>query len=318
MKHALQSLAAAVAALALAFTAPLQAREQAQAQAPARKPPAETATTTRPADAPRKLSPALWKVADDDTTIYLFGTVHALPKGLVWLDGPVAAALDASSELITEIPEVPAAEQQKAVMAIGLLQGETLRSLMADADRAAFEALLARLGVPPQAFDPLEPWLAGMTLAVMPYARAGYGASDGVETVLRKAAREKGKTLGALETVDYQLGLFDGLPRAAQLAFLAQAVADFDKGAGMIATMTEAWGAGDADGLGKLLNQEMDDPALAETLLFQRNRNWARWIRERLQQPGTVFVAVGAGHLAGQGSVQDALKAQGVATMRVQ
>ena len=57
---------------------------------------------------------------------------------------------------------------------------------------------------------------------------------------------------------------------------------------------------------------------VVETLLFQRNRNWATWVRQRLQQPGTVFVAVGAGHLAGPNSVQDALKAQGVETARVQ
>lgn len=273
---------------------------------------------TAPAIAQTQLKPALWKVADEDTTIYLFGTVHALPKGLVWLDGPIATALDGSSELLTEIPDVSDAEQQKAVMAIGLLKGETLRSLMIDADRVAFEALLNRLKIPAETFDPLEPWLAGITLAVIPYAMAGYGEEQGVETVLRKAAMAKGKKLGGLETVDYQLGLFDQLPRESQLKFLSAAVNDFDKSAGLISAMTEEWGSGDPDGLGKLLNAQMDDPELAETLLFQRNRNWATWVRQRLQQPGTVFVAVGAGHLAGPNSVQDALKAQGVETARVQ
>lgn len=292
MRKAVRTLTAAIALAACTFTAPAMAQTQ--------------------------LKPALWKVADEDTTIYLFGTVHALPKGLVWLDGPVAAALDESSELLTEIPDVSDADQQKAVMAIGLLKGETLRSLMNDADRTAYEALLARLKIPPETLDPLEPWLAGITLAVIPYALAGYGEEQGVETVLRKAAVAKGKKLGGLETVDYQLGLFDGLPREAQLKFLNAAVKDFDKSAGLINAMTDEWGSGDPDGLGKLLNAQMDDPELAETLLYQRNRNWATWVRQRLQQPGTVFVAVGAGHLAGPNSVQDTLKAQGVASARVQ
>lgn len=305
MKHAFRTLASAIALAGLAFSGPLHAR------APAAKPAAA-------APAPKPLKPALWKVSDEDTTIYLFGTIHALPKGLVWLDGPVAAALDASSELLTEIPEVPPAQQQKAVMAIGLLQGETLRSLMNDADREAYEALLTRLKIPPQAFDALEPWLAGITLGVMPYAMAGYAQADGAEAVLRKAALAKGKSLGALETVDYQLGLFDQLPRETQLRFLNQAVRDFERGTALIGVMTEEWGSGDPDGIGKLLNENMDDPGLAESLLYQRNRNWALWVRQRLQQPGTVFVAVGAGHLAGPNSVQDALKAQGVETARVQ
>lgn len=305
MKHAFRNLAAAFAMAAFAFASTVHAK------APVAKPAAV-------APAPKQLKPALWKVADADTTIYLFGTIHALPKGLVWLDGPVGTALDSSGELITEIPDVPAAEQQKAVKAVGLLKGETLRSLMPDADRVAYEALLAKLKIPVEAFDPLEPWLAGITLGVMPYAMAGYGADSGVEAVLRKAAVAKGKKLGALETVDYQLGLFDQLPREAQLKFLGEAVRDFDKSFAIIGTMTDEWGAGDPEGLGKLINENMDDPELAETLLYQRNRNWASWIARRLDQPGTVFIAVGAGHLAGVQSVQDMLKAQGLAATRVQ
>ncbi len=305
MKRAYRTFAATVALAAFAFAGTVHA------EAPAAKPAAET-------PAPRQLKPALWKVADADTTIYLFGTIHALPKGLVWLDGPIGQALDGSEELITEIPEIPAAEQQKSVMAIGLLKGETLRSLMNDTDRAAYEALLTKLKIPAEAFDPLEPWLAGITLGVMPYAMAGYGADSGAEAVLRKTAAAKGKKLGALETVDFQLGLFDQLPREAQLKFLGEAVRDFDKSFAIISSMTDEWGTGDPEGLGKLMNENMDDPELAEALLYQRNRNWASWVRKRLDQPGTVFIAVGAGHLAGVNSVQDVLKQQGVVSTRVQ
>ncbi|MGE8133763.1 TraB/GumN family protein [Novosphingobium subterraneum] len=306
MKQSYRHLICALALSALAFAGTVHAKTSASTPAAAEAP------------APRQLKPALWKVADADTTIYLFGTIHALPKGLVWLDGPVGQALDGSAELITEIPEVPAAEQQKTVMAVGLLKGETLRSLMPDEDRVAYEALLAKLKIPAEAFDPLEPWLAGITLGVMPYAMAGYGADSGVEAVLRKAALAKGKKLGALETVEYQLGLFDQLPREAQLKFLGEAVRDFDKSFAIIGTMTDEWGSGDPEGLGKLINENMDDPELAETLLYQRNRNWASWIARRLDQPGTVFIAVGAGHLAGVQSVQDMLKAQGLTATRVQ
>ncbi|MGV3512083.1 MAG: TraB/GumN family protein [Novosphingobium sp.] len=305
MKRAYCTFAATIALVAFAFAGSVHA------EAPA-------ASAAAPAPVAKQLKPALWKVADADTTIYLFGTIHALPKGLAWLDGPVAQALDGSAELVTEIPEVPAAEQQKSVMAVGLLKGETLRSLMNDADRAAYEALLTKMKIPAEAFDPLEPWLAGITIGVMPYAMAGYGAESGVEAVLRKAAVAKGKKLGALETVDFQLGLFDQLPREAQLKFLGEAVRDFDKSFAIIGTMTDEWGSGDPEGLGKLMNENMDDPELADALLYQRNRNWALWIRKRLDQPGTVFIAVGAGHLAGANSVQDVLKQQGVASTRVQ
>jgi uncharacterized protein YbaP (TraB family) len=83
--------------------------------------------------------------------------------------------------------------------------------------------------------------------------------------------------------------------------------------------MVKAWSEGDADRLAALMNESMkDDPALAERLLYARNRNWAQWIDDRLDQPGTVFMAVGAGHLAGKESVQDALATRGIQSVRVQ
>ena len=50
----------------------------------------------------------------------------------------------------------------------------------------------------------------------------------------------------------------------------------------------------------------------------KRNAAWAEWVAKRLGQPGTIMVAVGAGHLAGKDSVQRLLQARGVRATRVQ
>jgi uncharacterized protein YbaP (TraB family) len=74
---------------------------------------------------------------------------------------------------------------------------------------------------------------------------------------------------------------------------------------------------GDADALAALLNAELDDPVLYQRLLTQRNAHWAGWVEQRLAQPGTVFVAVGAGHLAGADSVQRQLARRGLKVERI-
>jgi uncharacterized protein YbaP (TraB family) len=66
-----------------------------------------------------------------------------------------------------------------------------------------------------------------------------------------------------------------------------------------------------------VMNEGMTDPAVAEALLYNRNANWAEWIDTRMDTPGTVFIAVGAGHLAGARSVQDYLGAKGITVTRV-
>jgi len=279
--------------------------------------PACAPVDARPAHAaPAYEGPAIWKVADKDTTIYLFGTFHALPKDANWFSGPVERAYEASNELVTEIPEDDVAGDAKAIAARALLpDGKSLRDMMTPADRLKFEEALVGLGLPIEAMDRFEPWYAAMTMTLLPAMNAGYDPKAGAEAKLTSAA--EGKRKAALETVQQQIDLFDGLPVEAQLAFLRETIESNAKAKATLDAMVAQWLKGDADGLALLLNDELDDPVLYKRLLTDRNAHWAQWIDQRLKSPGTVFVAVGAGHLAGQQSVIEQLKAMKLTATRV-
>jgi uncharacterized protein YbaP (TraB family) len=161
----------------------------------------------------------------------------------------------------------------------------------------------------------MEPWLAAMTLSLLPLLRAGYESESGVEMAL--GSRAEGKRRAGLESIEDQVALFDTLPLEAQLALLDQTVEQVGRGSLTLDAMVAEWLEGDADQLATLLNAELTDPALHDRLLTQRNANWAEWIERRLEEPGTVFVAVGAGHLAGPGSVQDKLRERGLDVQRI-
>jgi uncharacterized protein YbaP (TraB family) len=261
----------------------------------------------------------LWKVSDDDTTIYLFGTIHLLPKGIEWYDGRVANAFEQSQELVTEIPEVPQQKTMAVTMQLGALPaGQTLRGQMTPAERAKFEAALQSLSVPPSAFDQLKPWLASVAIMGIPLMQSGYSLDNGVEAQLDQRNKALGRPRLGLETLEYQLGIFDGLPNEAQKAYLFETVDALPVLTKEIAKMVEAWSQGDAQALAELLNDEMDDPVLYKALLSDRNRNWSQWIDDRLDRPGTVFIAVWAGHLGGRDSVQEFLGKAGIKVERVQ
>lgn len=304
----IRALSLGISACTLAFVAPVHAQDAAPAPAPVEEQEVEVAT------------PALWKVADEDTTIYLFGTVHALPDGIEWYHGPIADALGASDILVTEIEMSPEsmATTQNLVMTKGVLpEGETLRDMLTDEQRTAYEAALARVELPPAAFDRFEPWYGAMMLTMLPLLKQGYTTDAGVEAVLETKA-STGLERGALETVEEQLSIFDNLPPDTQIAFLMETVDAVDEIKALLDAMVAEWAEGDADELARLMNEGMTDPVLAERLLYARNANWAKWIDERMDAPGTVFVAVGAGHLAGEQSVQDKLAELGIETARVQ
>ncbi|EAQ30125.1 hypothetical protein NAP1_05095 [Erythrobacter sp. NAP1] len=264
--------------------------------------------------------PALWKVSDEDTTIYLFGTVHILPKELQWYDAEIDAALSSSDLVVTELMESPEneAKSQQLAMQMGMLEpGTTLRSLLDEEQTAQYEAALAGLGVPEAAFDPFKPWMASVTLTFLPLMANGYDPASGVDKVIIAKAGDTSKD--ALETVEFQLGIFDSLPQDEQLKLLMSTVEGVEEVKTMIDTMVDSWIKGDADGLAETMNESMSEsPELAEALLYERNANWAEWIDARMDEPGTVFVAVGAGHLAGEMSVQDYLTKYDLTAERIQ
>ena len=301
--------------LAIGFLAALTTFGAASAaQQPAPKP--EPVAAPAPIAEPR---PALWKVSDADTTIYLFGTVHALPAGVRWLSGPIETALAGSQQLVTEIPETAPADMQAAMMSNAVLpQGETLRALLPADDKAKLEAALTGFGLPVEAFDRFEPWWAAVALTTLPLARDGYSAENGVEETISTAAKKLGKPRIGLETAAYQLALFDHLPRDVQLGYLREVIKGLPTINEELAGIVREWSTGNAEKLAELLNDDEDDPRMVTALLTGRNRIWAGWIKDRMKQPGTVFMAVGAGHLAGKDSVQDMLAHDGLVAQRIQ
>ncbi|WP_423142416.1 TraB/GumN family protein [Parablastomonas sp. CN1-191] len=266
----------------------------------------------------RTLRPALWKVSDADTTIWLFGTIHALPKGLDWLNGPVAAAFDHSAELVTELPDVDPAAVQALVLEKGTLpQGQTLRGAIGPADAARVEAALARLKLPPAALDRLKPWYAAIVLGSVPLSRSGITGQQGVEDALAARAKAQGKPRAGLETMAQQLDMFDRLPLAKQKDLLREAVDGGDT-VKALGEMVDDWGRGDVPALAAALADSELEGVFAKALVADRNRAWADWVAARLDKPGEVFVAVGAGHLAGTDSLIEALPRRGIAVTRVQ
>lgn len=254
--------------------------------------------------------PALWVVKDEDTTIYLFGTVHVLEPGTRWFDDGIRTAFDASDEVVLEIARPDPGAIAALTAQLGTRGGPPFAP---EVDAAA-----QKLGMAKGEIDRMEPWLAALTLSQRAAVKAGYGSDDGVEAALSSAAEKAGKPVKALESARGQLMLFDNLSGAAQSAMLDVTVKELPGAGERLGRFVTAWGAGDAETVGAEMNRIAEaSPEVAEALVARRNARWADWVAARMAQPGTVFVAVGAGHLAGKGSVQALLGEKGLSVERV-
>lgn len=239
-------------------------------------------------------SPAMWMVHDDDTTIYLFGTFHALDGRTHWFDNQIRNAFTSSDELVLEtlIPR-----RQEAVRPF----------------RSSGRAI-GSLSVTPGAS-----FVASTQMAVSVGRDSGMQVSKGADMVLRDAAEFEGKAVQGLESLEFQFGMFNSMARAPTSAIrpmqTPQARAQL---ATVMMQMQSAWKAGDQRIFASLLSEmRRTNPVNYRVMFPQRNANWARWIADRMDRPGTVFVAVGAGHFVGPDSVQSQLTLKGLVATRV-
>ena len=263
--------------------------------------------------------PALWVVKDEDTTIYLFGTIHLLKPEIVWFDGGVKKAYDASSEIVLEMVEPDPAKMQALIGQIGVdRDGPPLTAKLGAEAAARYASAMTDLGLPVPSFEVLEPWLVATIMSVTAIQKVGLSGESGVEKQIAAAVKRDGKAVLGLETAEQQLGFFDSLPEPLQIAFLNESVKQLADIKPMFDKMVADWAKGDPEALGRLLNEAMvATPEIAKVLLADRNARWADWIDTRLDTPGVVFVAVGAGHLAGKDSVQAMLDARKIKVMRI-
>jgi len=261
-------------------------------------------------------SPAMWTFSDDDTTVYLYGTVHLLKPGLTWRSPAFNVALSQADTIVLEADVVSAESQagmQKLIMDYGMFsEGQTLRGALEDDDEAVVSAALEANGIPLQAVDTLKPWMVGLQLSMMQIMQAGYDPQAGVETILLAEAGDK--KLVYLETVETQIKALGGAPIEDQIQGLMATLSTMELGEEYLNTLVAEWADGDVKGIGAL----MANPAMFGTqdsydaLLTTRNKNWVPGIKALLNEPGTKLVAVGAGHLAGPDSVVTMLKNDGI------
>jgi hypothetical protein len=280
---------------------------------------AETAPAPVAATLTINADPALWVIKDADTTIYLFGTVHVLKDNIKWFDGGVKAAYDASSEVVFELDFSNPQALQEAVMKMAIdSDGPALTKKLGPDMAASLEKALKDIGLPVAAFEKFEPWVLPIMMSSAVLMKEGYTPESGAEMQIAAALKKDGKTLGALETAEEQMGFFDSLPEAVQIAYLKSTIADLPKTGPVLGEMVAAWAKGNPEALDALMNKAMlATPELEKVLLNDRNVRWAEWIEKRMAKPGTVFMAVGAGHLAGKNSVQEKLKAKKLTATRI-
>lgn len=265
--------------------------------------------------AEEQTTPNLWKLQDNDTTIYIFGTIHIMNKDVNWYTPGLDRAMNEADRLYLELApkQTNPLVIQSLILRYGILtDGRTLEGVVGSDGYQKMVGLLEEIDAPLLGFSAMRPWLAAAALTMQISAAQGYLPEYGIETVLVKKAKEKRLKIKGLEKAEFQIGLFANMSEKAQKAFFEATVDEADNVNEVFELMKNAWLAGDTDVLASYLNSDFRAyPEAAETLLYSRNRNWANKVEKLMKKDGTFLIAVGTGHLVGRENLIEILENRG-------
>ena len=262
----------------------------------------------------------LWEVSSEKGTVFLLGTVHLLKPGTHTVSPAAEAAFEQAQTILLELDlgeaESPATQQLFARKA--LLQGETLEDKVSSETLALAVEKTEALGLPFDRLRNLKPWSLSLSLTLFKLQTLGFDPRHGVDRYYFDQGKQAGKKMGALETMEYQLDLFDGMSDRLQEEFLLQTLEELDRLGEETEQLVQAWSGGEVEVLEALMQKSFEDyPNLYQRLVVDRNKNWVLRIEPLLDRPGTTLVVVGALHLVGADSVVELLKKQGYAVKQL-
>lgn len=305
------ALVLVLAALLVLIPLPSRAAPPAPQVAPA-------AATAKPG------APAMWRLTGGKSRVYLFGTMHLLPKGTVWQTPAMATAMAETKVTVVEADvDSRYARETAASLAFEFGVNPSWQTLSGVLGVERFERLVRvakRYGVSPASLERMRPWLAALQVSYAAMNAVGFERDLGVERTVLTAAKGDNDKVQALETVEAQIKALAKLDGNDMLANVDRTISEIDDVGGTMQPMLQAWRTGDTASLERLVMADMrkDAPALYRALLVDRNAAWTERIARWHAGEGTYFIAVGAAHLIGSDSVIAMLAKKGIKAERVQ
>ena len=258
---------------------------------------------------------SVWVVTSPTSTVYLAGSYHILRSSDYPLPPEFEAAYGQSAKIVFEVPpgemEKPEVQARLARMAV-YEDGSTLQQHLTPRAYGKVEAFCRERGYPLIQFHSLRPWMLAMTLMILEMQRLGLQPTGGVDKFFDNKARQDGKAIEGLETVDEQIEFVTLLDRGMDDELLIQTVWELQQLSAKLAAFVNAWKTGDERSLEELLLNELKNhPRLYRVLIVERNQRWLKRIEGYLTQPARVMVIVGAGHMPGPDGLLEALRKGG-------
>ncbi len=257
----------------------------------------------------------LWQISGNglQRPSYLFGTIHLICSGDAVLSDSLKKAIQGSDAVYFEVDMDNLFEMLGVVRKMKMRDDTTLADLLDKADYEKVKKYFEDKGtlLPFSILETYKPLLAASMLME---TGSECESPEAMEEVIMKEAKNYSKNVNGLETMSYQMSIFDTIPYKMQAMQLVKYVDDADKGQTdnkEYDKLVQAYKDQDLSKLEELTKStDMGISNFTDILLYNRNANWVEKLKTILPDR-SVVVAVGAGHLPGERGVINLLRKAG-------
>ncbi len=259
----------------------------------------------------------LWKIEGQGLTVpsYLYGTIHIINGKDYFLPTGTLSAMDEASDIVFEIDMSDMTDMSNVMglmSAAVMKDGKSLKDLVTQEEYDMISNHFNKMGLPLFLFEKMKPMFLTV-FASSDFDPQGLqnGSLKSYEMEFMEIAEQSGKTVSGLETIEYQMSIFDSIPYEDQAKMLVETIKTSDMGSDQFKQMVEIYKSQDIDAMVTMIGE--DEQGLGDfedVMLNNRNENWIPIMKEMMGFK-TVFFAVGAGHLAGPKGVIHLLREEG-------
>ena len=275
-----------------------------------------TKTKTKAKQTASSTNTLLWRISGKSLSkpSYLFGTMHMLCGDDIVLSDSLKAAIGASDNVYLELDMDNMFEMLGAMQQMNMKGDTTLADLLTKQEYQKIKKYFEENGsmLPFSMLESMKPMLSASLIAQQ-QTKTSCDNMVAMEQLIMQEAKDSDKKIKGLETMNYQLGIFDKIPYQLQAKQLYQMIAKSDDTAGNseLIALTNAYKSQQLEKLEEMtVKEDMGIKNFTELLLYNRNENWAKKLAD-LMVDKSLVVAVGAGHLPGKRGVINLLRQAG-------
>lgn len=260
-------------------------------------------------------SALLWEVTGKELAkpSYVFGTIHIIGKEDYFLPEGFIAAMSSTEEVVFEIDieeMMDLSSQMELMTKAFMTDGQTMKDLLTVSEYEELKAYFDDLGIPLFFLERLKPMFLTVLTSMDGNLEEVQATSTSYEFEILAKAKDEDKEIGGLETVEFQIGLFDSIPYKEQAQMLMESIRSQSSDSQQFDEMVRMYKEQNIEAMVTTIGGDETLSKYETLLLDKRNENWIPAMVEKMKARPTFF-AVGAGHLGGPKGVLHLLRSQG-------